>query len=67
MSLSSGTSIIYFADDALVVCPAENVEIPKLRINENLFREKHWLNSRSLEMALEKTEALQNTDKRSFT
>ena len=66
MDLPAGTSIIGFADDALVVCAADDVKILELRINDSLWRAKRWLNSRCLKMAPEKTEALLVTDKRSF-
>ena len=66
MDLPVGTSIIGFANDALVVCAADDVKIQELRINDSLWRAKRWLNSRCLKMALEKTEALQVTDRRSF-
>ena len=36
MDLPAGTSIIDFADDALVVCAADNVGILELRSNESL-------------------------------
>ena len=36
MGLPAGTSIIGFADDALVVCAADNVGILELRINDTL-------------------------------
>ena len=55
--LPSGTSIISFADDTLVVCAADNVRILEL---------ERWLDSRGLKMAPEKTEALLVTDRRSF-
>ena len=66
MDLPAGTSIIGFADDALVVCAADDDRILKLRINETLRRAKRWLDSRGLKMAPEKTEALLVTDRRSF-
>ena len=66
MDLPSGTSIIGFADDALVVCAADNVGILELRINDSLWWARRWLDSRSLKMAPEKTEALLVTDRRSF-
>ena len=66
MDLSAGTSIIGFADNALVVCAADDVRILELRINESLWRAKRWLDSRCLTIAPEKTEALLVTDKRSF-
>ena len=66
MDLPAGTSIIGFADDALVVCAADNVGILELRINDSLWRTKRWLDSRGLKMAPEKTEALLVTDRRSF-
>ena len=62
MDLPAGTSIIGFADDALVVCAADDVGILELRINASLWRAKRWLDSRDLEMAPEKTEALLVTD-----
>ena len=58
MDLPAGTSIIGFADDALVVCAADDVRILELRINESLWRAKRWLDSRCLNMDPEKTEAL---------
>ena len=67
MDLPAGTSVIGFADDALVVCAAEDVGILKLRINESLWRAKRWLDSRGLKMAAEKTEALLVTERKSFS
>ena len=64
--LLAGTSIIGFADDALVVCAANGVKTLELRINDSLWRAKRWLDSRCLKMAPEKTEALMVTDRRSF-
>ena len=66
LNLPAGTSIIDFADDALVVSAAEDVRILELRINEILWRAKRWLHSRGVKMAPEKTEALLVTDSRSF-
>ena len=66
MDLPAGTSIIGFADDALVVCAADDVKILELRINDSLWLAKRWLDSRCLKMAPEKTEALLVTDRRSF-
>ena len=66
MDLPAGTSIIAFADDALVVCAADDVGILELRINESLRRAKRWLDRRGLKMAPEKTEASLVTDRRSF-
>ena len=43
MDLPAGTSIIGLADDALVVCAADDVRILELRINESLWRAKRWL------------------------
>ena len=62
MDLPAGTSIIGFADDALVVCAADDLRILELRINESLWRAKRWLDSRCLKMAPKKTEALLVTD-----
>ena len=66
MDLPAGTSIIGSADDALVVCAADDVEILELRINNSLWRAKRWLDSSCLKTAPEKTEALLVTDRRSF-
>ena len=66
MDLPAGTSIIGFADDALVVCAADDVTILELRINKSLCRAKRWLDGRCLKMAPEKTEALLVMDRRSF-
>ena len=64
--LPAGTSIICFADDALVVCATDDVKIVELRINDSMWRAKRWLDNRCLKMAPEKTEALLVTDRRSF-
>ena len=40
MDLPAGTSIIGFADDALVVCAADSVGILELSINETLQRRR---------------------------
>ena len=40
MDLPAGTSIIGFADDALVLCAADNVGILELRIDDSLWRAK---------------------------
>ena len=66
LDLPAGTSIIGFVDDALVVCPAEDVEILELRINTSLWRAKRWLDIRGLQMTPEKTEALLVTGRKSF-
>ena len=66
MDLPAGTSIIGFADDALVVSTADNVGILELRINDSLWWGKRWLDNRGLKMAPGKTEALLVTDRRSF-
>ena len=71
MDLPAGTTIIGFADDAVVACAAagaaDDIRILELRINESLWRLKRWLDARGLEMALEKTEALLATNRRSFS
>ena len=67
MDLPAGTTIVGFADDLLVVCAADGVRIPELRINESLWWVNRWLDARGLEMTLEKTEALLVTEKRSFS
>ena len=66
MDLPAETSIVGFADDALVVCAADHVGILELRINESLWQAKRWLDIRDLKIAPEKTEALFVTDWRSF-
>ena len=40
IDLPVGTSIIGFADDALVVCAAADIRFLELRINESLWRAK---------------------------
>ena len=50
MRLPAETSIIGFADDAFVVCAAEDVRILELMINKSLWRTKRWLDSRGLKM-----------------
>ena len=66
MDLPAGTSIIGFADDALVVCAADLVKILELRINDSLWRAKRWLDSTGLKMGPKKTQALLVTDRRFF-
>ena len=66
MDPPAGPCIVGFADDALVVCAADDVGILELRINDSSWRAKRWLDSRCLKMAPEKTEALLVTDRRSF-
>ena len=66
LDLPAGTSLIAFADNALVVCDAEDVRIQELRINESLWRAKRWLDSRDPKMAPEETKALLVTDRRYF-
>ena len=66
MDLPAGTSIIFFADDAFVVCAAGDVRILEMRINESLRRTKRCMDSRCLKMAPEEAEALLVTDRRSF-
>ena len=45
MDLPAGTSIVGFADEALIVRAADDVGILELRIIERLWRAKHWLDS----------------------
>ena len=66
MDLPAETSVIGFAEDALVMCTAKVVGILAFRINESLWRPKRCLDSRGLKMAPGKTEALLVTLKRSF-
>ena len=40
MGLPAGTSIIGYADDALIFCAADDVKILELRINDSLWRAK---------------------------
>ena len=53
MDLPAGTTIVGFADDAIVLCAADDVGILELRINVSLCRAKRWLDSRGLKMAPE--------------
>ena len=66
MDLPAGMTIVGFVDDALVMCAADDARILELRINASFWRVKRWLDTRGLEMALEKTEALLVTDRRSY-
>ena len=66
MDLPAETSIIGLMNDALVVYAADDIRIPELRVNDSLWREKRWLDSRCLKMAPEKSEALLVTSRRSF-
>ena len=66
MDLLASMKIVGFADDALIVCAADDIRILELRINKSLWRVNGWLDARGLEMALEKSEALLVTDRRSL-
>ena len=66
IDLPAGMSIIGYANDALVVCTADDVKILEMRNNDSQWRAKRWLDSRCLKMAPEKTEALLVTDRRSY-
>ena len=63
MKLPGKVTLIGFADDAIIICPENNLELLEMKVNESLRRVKIWLESRKLQMALEKTEILLVTDK----
>ena len=67
MDIPAGTSIVGFADDALVVCVTDDFGILELRINGRLWRAKRWSDSRGLQMASKRTGALLVSDRRSFS
>ena len=49
---------IGFTYNVLILCVVEDLGILKLRINQNLWQTKRWLDSRSLEVVSEKTKVL---------
>ena len=55
--------MIGFADDAIIICPENNPVLLEMKVNESLRRVKMWIESRKLQVALEKTEILLVTDK----
>ena len=60
------TSMVGFADDAIIISGAENPEVLGIRVNESLFRTKMWLPKHGLEMAANKTQAIMVTKKRAY-
>lgn len=64
MDMPANTSLIGFADDTIIACCGTNVDIIEIRANEALLRVKRWLDSRQLQMAIEKTDAVLITDRR---
>ncbi|CAH2019009.1 unnamed protein product [Acanthoscelides obtectus] len=66
MELPEDTSIVGFADDAIMVSAAASVEVLGIKVNDSLSRAKRWMECRGLQMVLDKTEALLVTDRRSY-
>lgn len=66
MKLTRGARIIGFADDAILIVEAGNEIQLELRMEENISRIKSWLESRELEMAVHKTEALLVTKRKKY-
>ena len=60
------SQLIGYADDTLIICHSDNVDILEMKVNETLFRVNRWLEKRLLHMAVEKTEAVLITDRRAF-
>ena len=58
--------IIGFSYDAFIIRASEDFEILELGINESLWWAKSWLNSRGLNLALEKIKVLLVKDRRSY-
>ena len=63
MEIPRKLTFIGFAEDATIICPESNLELQEMKVNESLRRVNMWLESRKLQMALEKTEMLLVTDK----
>lgn len=64
--MPTGVVVVGFADDAIIVAIADNIYALKLRIDESLWRVKRWLDSRGLDMAVQKTEAVLVTRRKKF-
>lgn len=52
------SKITDFADDAIIVCSLENVNILEIRINERSSDVKLWIDKRFLQKRIEKPEAM---------
>lgn len=66
MELPDNTKIIGFADDAMVICASKNTKDLEVVVNDSLERVYRWLVKRKLTLAVDKTEAILVTDRRSF-
>ena len=60
------STLISYADNVIIICQENNLDLLEMKVNKSLRRVKLWLKIRHLQMALEKTEILLVTDKRSF-
>lgn len=66
MRMPTGVVVIGFADDAIIVIIGDNIHILRIRIEESLRRVGRWLDSRGLDMAVQKTEAVLVTRRKAF-
>ena len=66
IALPRDTYLIGYADDTMVISHGINTELLETRLNEALYRVKKWMDKKQLQIAVEKTEAVLITDRRSF-
>ena len=48
MELPGKVTLIGFADDTIIICPENNLELLEMKVNKSLRRVKMWLESRKL-------------------
>jgi hypothetical protein len=64
--MPTGVVVIGFADDVIIVIIGDNIAALQIRMDESLRRLKRWLDSRGLDIAAQKTEAVLVTRRRAF-
>ena len=64
--LPKGADMIGYADDIVIICVADTIDLLEINTNESLYRTKHWLTKHGLEVATEKTKAILVTRRRSY-
>ena len=66
MPLPENSVIFGFADDSLLLCWSDDERILEMNVNTSLFLMKRWMDSKGLQLAIQKTEAILVTDRRVF-
>ena len=66
LPLPENAVIFGFADDSLLLCWSHDEHILEMNVNTSLFLMKRWMDSKGLQLAIQKTEAILVTDRRVF-